>query len=339
MSFQAELFPDIKRSESKSLPKIDKIKLIREKIKQGKDRSDLFTVNSISGGRSSAYMAYHHRADLNIFSIVTTDDPRCLFLDKSVRAYVWEKCGTDLVYATLEDDDTIKSVMQLEQLMGEEIFFTYGPSMDSIIQDRKFLPNAMARFCSDEMKITPIFEFLTMRGRTQFHNLDSPTYNKLQNYIASIEDFSSPYFRVNIGYRIDDYERIANFTEHHEYSDGLHETGRHAGNRKWENKHWRVGHFPIIGETQQHIINFWKGKNISFPEMNNCQFCFHRNEKTLNKLMKEKPRKAVFWKQQEAIIGAKFGKKYTLEQIENMNFAEDIDYTSDSMCDSGGCAD
>jgi hypothetical protein len=349
MNSQASLFPEVSKSSTASakvhkkvkLSRTEKVQLIRSKIQQGKERSDLFTINSISGGRSSAYMAYHNRADLNIFSIVSTDDPRCRIIDPAILTYVWDKCGTDLVYATLESDDTIKSVMELEQFMGEEIFFTYGNSLDSIIADRKYLPNQRSRFCTVEMKLKPIFDFLHLKARTSHNYYDSEAYGRLEDYYRSLtdEDRKSPYYRVNIGYRVDDYERIETFSESHKHVVGIHDKGRNVGQRRWEEVNWRVGNFPIFNKTQQEVIDFWKGKEMSFPEFNNCEFCFHRSPAALKKQLVSKPRKAVFWKKQEEIMGASFHKDYTLEEIEKLEFSQDIDYTAENSCNSGGCTD
>jgi diphthamide synthase (EF-2-diphthine--ammonia ligase) len=43
------------------------------------------TVNSLSGGKTSSYLAVHYPADYNVFSLVRTDDKRVLFPDENVR--------------------------------------------------------------------------------------------------------------------------------------------------------------------------------------------------------------------------------------------------------------
>ncbi|WKN46495.1 hypothetical protein [Tunicatimonas pelagia] len=85
---------------------------------------------------------------MNIFALVQTDYLEFHFHDEAIRRYVWNKLDTDLVYATLESDETIRSVMELEQYLGKEIFMVCGDSLDKIIDRRKFLPNARARFCT-----------------------------------------------------------------------------------------------------------------------------------------------------------------------------------------------
>ena len=39
------------------------------------------TVNSLSGGKTSSYIAANYPADYNVFSLVRTDDKNCMFPD------------------------------------------------------------------------------------------------------------------------------------------------------------------------------------------------------------------------------------------------------------------
>ena len=43
------------------------------------------TVNSISGGKTSAYIAANYPADYNVFALVRTDDKSCMYPDAKVR--------------------------------------------------------------------------------------------------------------------------------------------------------------------------------------------------------------------------------------------------------------
>ena len=46
------------------------------------------TVNSVSGGKTSAYIATKYPADHDIFALVTTIDKKCQFPDKKMRQIV-----------------------------------------------------------------------------------------------------------------------------------------------------------------------------------------------------------------------------------------------------------
>jgi hypothetical protein len=47
----------------------------------------LTTVNSISGGKSSCYMALHYPADVNLFAVVCIDEPKCRPKDAAIYEY------------------------------------------------------------------------------------------------------------------------------------------------------------------------------------------------------------------------------------------------------------
>jgi len=44
-------------------------------------------INSLSGGKTSSYMAIHYPADVNIFACVCIDDQNCMPKDLTVLAY------------------------------------------------------------------------------------------------------------------------------------------------------------------------------------------------------------------------------------------------------------
>jgi len=68
------------------------------------------TVNSISGGKTSAYIAANYKADYNVFSLVRTDDKNCNYTDAKVRQLVSDKLGTEFI-GTLEDDVIINTIL------------------------------------------------------------------------------------------------------------------------------------------------------------------------------------------------------------------------------------
>ena len=50
----------------------------------GKKCIKMKTVNSISGGKTSAYIAANYPADYNVFALVRTDDKSCMYPDAKV---------------------------------------------------------------------------------------------------------------------------------------------------------------------------------------------------------------------------------------------------------------
>ena len=119
------------------------------------------TVNSLSGGQTSAYIAAHYPADYNIFALVRTDDKKCLFPDKKIRNIVEDKIQKPFI-GTLEENAIIYTMLDLEQYIGKKIDWCSGRTFDEIIiraNGKKYLPNVVQRFCTSEMKLQPIFDW------------------------------------------------------------------------------------------------------------------------------------------------------------------------------------
>ena len=81
------------------------------------------TVNSLSGGKTSSYIAANYPADYNVFALVRTNDMSCLYPDKKLRQIVSDKIGVEFI-GTLEQDNIIKVMLDLEQFIGKEILLS-----------------------------------------------------------------------------------------------------------------------------------------------------------------------------------------------------------------------
>ena len=86
------------------------------------------TINSLSGGKTSSYLAMNYPVDHNIFSLVCIDDEKCKPSDKNLIQKVndkFEKYGFlekhGEFIATAEDDKILKVMFDLEQMIGSEI--------------------------------------------------------------------------------------------------------------------------------------------------------------------------------------------------------------------------
>ena len=121
------------------------------------------TVNSLSGGKTSSYIAANYPADYNVFSLVRTDDKNCIFPDAKIRQEVSDRLGTEFI-GTLEEDMIIYTMLDLEQHIGSKIDWVTGKTFDnSIIKTKKgtrYLPNKMARYCTTELKTMPILYWM-----------------------------------------------------------------------------------------------------------------------------------------------------------------------------------
>lgn len=119
------------------------------------------TFNSISGGKTSAYLEVNYPSDYRAFALVRTDDKRCLFPDSKLRQMVSDRLGLEFI-GTLEDDMIINTIFDLEQFTGREIQWVTGKTFDEVIERKSGIPNLpqpMRRFCTLEMKVEPLFQY------------------------------------------------------------------------------------------------------------------------------------------------------------------------------------
>ena len=89
------------------------------------------TVNSLSGGKTSAYIAANYPADYNVFALVRIEDEAAKFPDKKIRQIVEDKIQAPFI-ATAEDDVIIYTMLDLEQHIGQKIDWVTGKTFDEI---------------------------------------------------------------------------------------------------------------------------------------------------------------------------------------------------------------
>jgi hypothetical protein len=282
----------------------------------------MITVNSLSGGQTSAYIAANYKADFNIFALVRTDDTKLMFPDKKVRQLVSDKIGKEFI-GTLEDDTIIYTMLDLEQYIGNSIDWCSGKTFDEIIKrgDKKILPNVTRRFCTQYMKLEPIFKWWQ------------------QNFKEPVE--------MRIGFRANEQRRAKNMYEKttengtltHKAIIGKSKTGNR---NRWADIEWQKPIFPLIDDAiyKDTIIKFWNDKPVRFAKFNNCVGCFHRNEILLKHLSNKQPLKFQWFIDAEKDNGygaQTFKNGTTYEKIKNN--LEQLDLFDDDFneCDSGYC--
>ncbi len=284
------------------------------------------TVNSLSGGKTSSYIAANYPADYNVFSLVRTDDKKCMFPDAKVRQMVSDRLGTEFI-GTLEEDMIIYTMLDLEQFIGSKIDWVTGKTFDETVArgDGKVqLPTPMRRFCTVEMKIEPIFNFWK------------------ENIKEIVE--------TRIGFRANETRRANTMIERCEPTDGIMTfktiIGKSkTGNRnKWAEMPYQIPRFPLIedGIYKDKIENFWSDKNVRFAYMNNCVGCMHRNPLLLRRMFDKEPSKMNWFVETE---------KKALKSYKNNQWRADVSYEQISKslsqiqlfdedfneCDSGYC--
>ena len=90
------------------------------------------TVNSLSGGKTSSYIAANYPADYDVFALVRTDDKNCIYPDKKLRQEVEDRIQAPFI-GTLEDDTIIHTMLDLEQYIGRKITWVTGKTFDETI--------------------------------------------------------------------------------------------------------------------------------------------------------------------------------------------------------------
>ena len=274
------------------------------------------TVTSISGGKTSSYLAANYPADYLVFSLITTSDKRVMFKDRYLAQQVSDRIGKEFI-GTLEDDTIIYTIMDLEQYLGKSIDWVSGVTFDQMIKNKSnYLPNLATRFCTTELKIRPIFHWW---------------YNKINTPII-----------MNMGYRANEKKRADRMVEKLN-KKGLQEFKatfeKHPnGNNKWVTMEWRKPQFPLIKDFiyKEDIVKFWKNKPVRFAKHNNCVGCFHRSAAFL-KEMSESDKETFDWFVRAEKIGkGTWKKEVSYEKINKLNFTQKIEFESEG-CGSGFC--
>lgn len=265
------------------------------------------TIHSLSGGKTSSFMALHYPADFNVFALVTIDEINCKPLDKGIIKYVSEKLDYDFI-ATAESDLTLYAMRDLEQLLGKEIIWVKGQSYDKLNESRKALPNQMWRFCTTEMKMRPIFDWW-------FKNIGEKV-------------------KMGVGFRYDEKERAINFSQTFK---GI--TGKRGTLNRWEEIEWREGWFPLIDDKITHypIYKWAQNSGINFPEDSNCVGCFWKPIQQLRKNWDSELNKMQWFADQEK--NAQWKKEMKYEQIKKVGLQQDFFFGTGSGCQAGFCTD
>lgn len=282
----------------------------------------MITVNSLSGGKTSSYLAYHFPADLEVFSLVCIDSHNAgKKLDKKLVQMANEKlqkyCSHQNEFvATSEDPIILKTIFDLEQILGKEIIWLRGIGWEQMLSIKQAIPNISKRFCTSILKMQPIFEFLFLY------------------YTLPVQ--------MRVGYRYDEKERANKFTNYWRYP--THCEYRESSNtwiHRWNEMIWRIGDFILIENKILHgeILDFWSHFNIQFPIDSNCQNCFWKNEQQLRKNFDTNP-EIMYWSAiQEDLYGHTFKEQSSLLGISKLGLQLDFNFGTGSGCQAGFCHD
>lgn len=267
------------------------------------------TVNSLSGGKTSSYMAYHYPADYNLFACVLVNDENCTPKDKFFTKAISDKLGRDFI-GTAESDITLQAILDLEQLIGKEIIWVSGITFDELIAKRKAIPNQQWRFCTTELKMRPIWDWW-------FKNINEK-------------------IKMGIGFRYDELERADRLTNKFK---GI--VGKRGSQNAWEEIEWREGYFPLIDNKVIHpqVIKWANQTNLKFPQDSNCVGCFHKPLQQLRKNFEDEPKKMNWFMNIENKMKGTFKKEMSYEKVKSIGLQQDFFFGTGSGCQAGFCTD
>jgi hypothetical protein len=284
------------------------------------------TMNSLSGGKTSSYIAAHYPADFDVFSLVRIEDPNCRFKDEKIRKEIEDRIQAPFI-GTAEDDTIIYTMLDLEQFIARPITWVTGRTFDDVLARGKNgkvqLPNAMRRFCTVEMKIEPIFDF----------------------WKENIKDI----IETRIGFRANETRRAVNMLQRTEEDGGIMKfktiVGKHpSGKNKWESMPYQIPTFPLIEDNiyKDKIELYWQDKPVRFAYMNNCVGCFHKTPLLIKKMWEKHPNKLEWFNEMEKKAMESYKKNQwiegiTYDQIKNWNSQYELFDDDFNECDSGYC--
>lgn len=244
------------------------------------------TVISFSGGRTSAYMLWRVLQSNNglpdeaivCFANTGKEEEETLKFVNDC-AINWNVPIVWLEYIWDEEPNKRFKVVNFETSSRN------GEPFEAVIKSKKFLPNTMMRFCTQEMKIFTINRYMKSIG-----------YND---------------FVVSVGIRADEPRRVAKIAAN-KYGKYEKITPLASANVSEQD----VWHF---WNNNNFDLELPKTSGAS-----NCDLCFLKGTKILTSLIQQKPSRAEWWIKQEEMIGARFSKdkptykemlKFTKDQI------------------------
>lgn len=276
-------------------------------------------VNSLSGGKTSSYVAANYPADYNVFSLVRTDDKRCLFPDAKIRQQVSDRIGKEFI-GTLEEDMIIYTMLDLEQYIGSKIDWVSGKTFDDVIiktkKGTKYLPNKIARYCTTELKTMPILHWI---------------YDVIKEPVI-----------MRFGYRANEMSRAKTMLEKTD-EEGFTKvkasfTKLKDGRQSWGTYRYNKPEFPLITDNiyKDNIETYWKDKPVRFAYMNNCVGCYWRSPLLLKKMSDKQPNKMKWFAEQET-NQSKWRSDIMYKDLIKWNTQTELFDDDFSECDSGYC--
>jgi len=225
---------------------------------------------SFSGGRTSGYML---RRVLDAHGGALPPDVHVVFANtgkerEATLAFVRE-CGERWGVAITWLEYAGKKAFRVVDFKSAS---RHGEPFEQVIRDRRYLPNAVTRFCTVELKIHTLHRWL----RSPWVRADG-AYDEWTNVV---------------GLRADEPSRVAKV----------------SGGRETEAE-TVVCPLATAGVTKEDVLAFWSRQPFDLrlrPWEGNCDLCFLKGQATRERIMLNHPETAAWWIAQEAAIGATF---------------------------------
>lgn len=154
-----------------------------------------------------------------------------------------------------------------------------GEPFEALIKRRKYVPNVVTRYCTEELKYKTSKRYLRTIGIKEYYS-----------YIGFRADESSRVQKIDHGKRKEKVKTPL-------YFDGV---TRDTVQDFWSNE----AGFDLV-------LNSVKGKTA----LGNCDGCFLKSEKILAHLCKHYPERAEWWDRMEKQTGATFNKDFSISDL------------------------
>lgn len=224
------------------------------------------TCISFSGGRTSAYMLYRI---LQAHDMSLPDEAVVCFAntgkeDEATLKFVHD-CETNwnvpIVWLEYKDAEESKDRFKV---VSYETASRNGEPFEAVIRKKQYLPNPVTRFCTVEMKIRTIANYLLS--------------------IGMCEKRSHGEYMSWVGIRADEPRRAAKIPRDRTplVAAGV---GKEDVGEFWRNQSFDLG-LPNFNGVTYH---------------GNCDLCFLKGESQTRSLIAEKPERAIWWAKMEAL--------------------------------------
>ena len=222
------------------------------------------TVISFSGGRTSAYMLYQtvqaHNGKLPdyvkvCFANTGKEMPQTLDFVRDCG----EKWDVDIVWLEYTGKKKYK-------VTDYDNAARAGEPFDQLTTDKKYLPNMVARFCTQELKVLTINRYLADAGLDEFQTM--------------------------VGIRADEPRRVAKMRSKDDYLVPLAED--------------KVTKEDIFNFWSQQPFDLNMPNRNGINDFGNCDLCFLKGGALKMSIIEQFPEKADWWVAQEKKIGGLF---------------------------------